>query len=230
MTSSVPLDLLTWSPWQPLLECWKGDRVPRQPGLYRIRRIGHSDIDYIGQTGIGTMHLRSRLAMLKGIYGDVMPYNDPHTAGPALWAMRQKTGEAYEVSVVPVEGSTPWRKGMESLTIGLYRQEQKRSPTFNFGRMPSGYRKSSGNSAWIVEAGSDSEADRRTRPTRSTFLALRRSGVWEVIRMRKRGVDIDGRNGCQSPLLLRHLDLLMWGSIGFEASLSRDCSILARGK
>ena len=48
MTSSVPLNLLEWSSWQPLLGCWKGDRVPRQPNLYRIRRIAHSDIDYIG--------------------------------------------------------------------------------------------------------------------------------------------------------------------------------------
>src|ERR1043166_8492915 len=30
------------------------------------------------------MTLRARLGMLRGIYGPVMPYRDPHTAGPAL--------------------------------------------------------------------------------------------------------------------------------------------------
>ena len=35
------------------------------PSLYRIRRVGRADLDYIGQTGVG---LRRRLAMLSGIY------------------------------------------------------------------------------------------------------------------------------------------------------------------
>ena len=104
------------------------------PGLAVLavpNRFHAGHITYIGQTGTGTMNLRSRLAMLKGIYGDTMPYNDPHTAGPALWAMRRKSGKEYEVSVIPIEGPTPWRKGMEALAIGLYRQEHGRSPTFN---------------------------------------------------------------------------------------------------
>jgi hypothetical protein len=41
-------------------------------------------LDYIGQTGVS---LRRRLGMLKG--GMEMPYRDPHTAGPGLWALRQ---------------------------------------------------------------------------------------------------------------------------------------------
>ena len=52
-------------------------------GLYRIRRAGRDDLDYIGQTGL---RLRDRLAMLRGIYRDKMPYRDPHTVAPALWA------------------------------------------------------------------------------------------------------------------------------------------------
>jgi hypothetical protein len=57
-----------------------------EPGLYRIRRRGREDLDYLGQTGLT---LRQRVVMLRGVFGDVMPYRDPHTAGPGLWALRQ---------------------------------------------------------------------------------------------------------------------------------------------
>lgn len=91
--------------------------------------------------------LRARLGMLRGIYGSQMPYRDPHTAGPALWALHQLDARPFLVSIVPVEGSAPWRKGLECVAISLYRQERQRSPTVNFGRMPVGYRMSSGNNA-----------------------------------------------------------------------------------
>jgi hypothetical protein len=91
--------------------------------------------------------------MLKGIYGEVMPYNDPHTAAPALWAMRQETQLEYEVSVAPLAGDTAWRKGMEAVAISLQRKQHGKSPTFNFGRMPPEYSKSSGNSTKLVRAG-----------------------------------------------------------------------------
>jgi hypothetical protein len=55
--------------------------------------MGRGDVDYIGQTGMGTMTIRKRLRMLRGVYGELMPYRDPHTAGPALWALYHQTGE-----------------------------------------------------------------------------------------------------------------------------------------
>jgi hypothetical protein len=127
--------------------------TPSQPGLYRIRRAGRADIDYIGQTGAGTMTLRRRLGMLKAIYGDEMPYRAPHTAGPALWALLHGGGIPFEVSVAVVHGPDPWRKGLEALAISLYRQAEGRSPTVNFGRMPPGYRASSSNDARLVRSG-----------------------------------------------------------------------------
>ncbi len=149
----VQIDLPEWSPWVFLEGSWRGDRIPSSPGLYRIRRAGRTDLDYIGQTGMGSMTLRKRLAMLKGVFGDEMPYRDPHTAGPALWALRHATGEESEASVAVIEGSTPWRKGMEAVAIAKYRQEHGRSPTVNFGRMPKGYLMSSANNARLVAAG-----------------------------------------------------------------------------
>src|SRR5436190_5983999 len=52
---------------------------------------------------------------------------------PALWALRHSTNCDFEVSVVAISGNAPWRKGLEALAIGLYRQQHGRSPTVNFG-------------------------------------------------------------------------------------------------
>jgi hypothetical protein len=113
-----PADLLRSGPWRPLVTASRDPEIPASPGLSRIRRIGWDDLDYIGQTGMGTMTLRKRLGMLRGVYGELMPYRDPHTAGPALWALYHQTGEDFEVSVVPVEGTTQWRKGVEQEVAG----------------------------------------------------------------------------------------------------------------
>jgi hypothetical protein len=97
------------------------------PGLYRIRRAGRDDLDYIGQTGL---RLRERLRMLNGVYRSEMPYRDPDTVGPALWAQRQLGGEDYEASTCPVVGDARWRKALECVALAFYRQEYRRSPTF----------------------------------------------------------------------------------------------------
>lgn len=146
-----PRSLLAWTPWRPLLGASRDRSLPRSPGLYRIRRVGRDDLDYIGQTGL---NLVQRLSMLRGVFKEEeMPYGDPHTAAPALWALRHSTTCDFEVSVTPILGSTQWRKGMEAVAIALYRQGASRSPTVEFGRMPLGYAPSSGNSARLVAAG-----------------------------------------------------------------------------
>jgi hypothetical protein len=55
MTISVAaaIDLLPWIPWRLLQTAFKDVCIPRLPGLYRIRRAGGIDLDYIGQTGVG---------------------------------------------------------------------------------------------------------------------------------------------------------------------------------
>ena len=88
------LQALDWSPWLPLEGARRDPRIARLPGLYRIRSVETGRILYIGQTG---RTLRERLGALGGVYGDVIPYNDPHTAGPALWAHRIEFGETFEV-------------------------------------------------------------------------------------------------------------------------------------
>ena len=55
-----------------------------------------------------------RMGALKGVYGDEKPCNDPHTAGPALWAHRIEFGETFEVSVAPLEVDKADRMGREA--------------------------------------------------------------------------------------------------------------------
>src|SRR5262250_2074499 len=119
-----------------------GAAIPLVSGLYRVRRTGEESLDYIGQTGLP---LRRRLAMLAGVYRPEMPYRDPHTAAPALWALRDARGSMFEASVLPVAGDARDRKGLEALALALYRQNCGHSPTVNFGRILRGYRLSSGN-------------------------------------------------------------------------------------
>ncbi|MBD2560710.1 MULTISPECIES: hypothetical protein [Nostoc] len=145
--------IFSWSSWQPLNGCWRGSLIPNLPGLYRMRRVNRDDLDYIGQTGEGTMTLKKRLGMLRGVYKEEMPYRAPHTAAPALWALRHSSNCEFEVSVLPVQGTTRWRKGLEALAISLYRQKYSQSPTVNFGRMPVGYRMSTSNDFKLVQTG-----------------------------------------------------------------------------
>ena len=97
-----------WSPWQPLHGSWIGPGAPSTPGLYRIRRSGRDDLDYVGQT---SLPLKKRLAFLRGVYGPLMPYRAPHTVGPALWALIHSTACTFEVSTASVEGEAQTRLG-----------------------------------------------------------------------------------------------------------------------
>jgi hypothetical protein len=139
-----------WSAWLPLEQALAEPALSAEPGLYRIRRVGSSEIDYIGQTGVG---IRTRIRMLRGITGQEMPYRDPHTAGPALWALIHSSGCRFEVAGLPVSEGAQWRKGLEAVAIALYRQQTGRSPSVNFGRMPTGYLMSSGNNARLAASG-----------------------------------------------------------------------------
>jgi hypothetical protein len=143
-----------WTPWQPLEKSWLGSRLPTHPGLYRIRLVEEENgrMAYIGQSG---RSLKERIAALRSIYSDRMPYKAPHTAGPALWAWRQVIPHApLEVSVAPLpELPLVLRLGLECLALARYRQHGHGSPLCQFGRMPTGYAPSSGNDARLVVAG-----------------------------------------------------------------------------
>lgn len=117
--------------------------LPTEPGLYRVRHLDRDGLTYIGETG---RSLRGRVrALARGTYDDDMPYRDPHTAAPCLWAIRDQDGPAFEVSVAApaVATDTQQRKAMEDALIARYRRAVGESPTANFGRIIPGYRQSS---------------------------------------------------------------------------------------
>jgi len=159
MAVIMPSVLQRWSDWMPLRGAGRNQQVPALPGLYRVRRNGNGpEIDYIGQTGVS---VRGRLGQLNVLYRTEMPYNDPHTAAPALWALRHRDACDFEVSVTETPVAPPSRKilgtvnrkALEVVAITLYRSDYGRSPLANFGGMPAGYRKSTGNNKTLVESG-----------------------------------------------------------------------------
>jgi len=142
-----------WESFRALEGSWLGQALPACAGLYRIRLVeaGQSRVAYIGQSG----NLKERIGALRAIYRQFMPYRAPHTAAPALWAWRQLLPEShFEVSVAPFP-TVPrvMRLGLECLAIALHRQQTGQSPLANFGRMPAGYRASSGNDGRLVTRG-----------------------------------------------------------------------------
>ena len=92
---------LPWSPW---VSFSAGRQefllIPKEPGLYRIRPTGGNHLMYIGRTG---KMLHQKLAGLRQTLRrtDLMPWNDPHTEAPGLWAWRD--AESAVLSV-PGEG------------------------------------------------------------------------------------------------------------------------------
>jgi hypothetical protein len=56
-----------WEAWVPLAVAVASRQLPHRPGLYRIRRVRGWGLDYLGQTGMGTMTLRKRVSMLRGV-------------------------------------------------------------------------------------------------------------------------------------------------------------------
>ena len=140
---------LSWSEWHLFKQGLSSQAFPNVPGLYRVR-VTDAEVVYIGQTG---RNLRQRLGMLSRCYSVEMPYRAPHTAAPTLWALRDRDGVDFEVSVLPLDDEKTERLALEALAITIHRLDHGRSPIANFGGTIDGYRLSSGNSAALVASG-----------------------------------------------------------------------------
>jgi hypothetical protein len=71
-----------------------------------------------------------------------MPYNDPHTAAPSLWAWADAEHYRYEVSAAPVGLAERERKACECFLLWSYRLERRESTICNHGRFHPRYAKS----------------------------------------------------------------------------------------
>ncbi len=129
---------LNWSPWVSF-DAPSFSVIPVGPGVYRVRVVGHEALAYIGQTG---RDLRARLRDLRrNALADLMPYNDPHTAAPSLWAWRDAEGYQFECSAANVNLDTRGRLGLEAWLLWQHRLEHG-STLCNFGRFHPNYCKS----------------------------------------------------------------------------------------
>jgi len=140
---------LTWSEWVPFDEFSEKKAVlPAEPGIYRVRPVNGDYLMYIGQTG---RTLRQRLSELSKFWQipELMPYNDPHTAAPSLWAWRDATGLDFECSATPLPTTMDarTREMIECYFLWQYRLEYGSSTLCNFGRFHPNYRKSKDRSS-----------------------------------------------------------------------------------
>lgn len=121
---------LAWSNWEPL-RASPAPPLQNGPGLYRVRVAGRSQLAYLGQTG---RSLHERVAALRrGTYQVTPPWNDPHTAAPALWAWRVESALEYEVSCAPTTLSGQERQCFEDQLLYEYRTEVGESTLCNHG-------------------------------------------------------------------------------------------------
>jgi hypothetical protein len=157
---------LPWSPWVPFnADKHTFHEIPHEPGLYRIRPAGRDFLMYIGETS-RALHTRLNDLRQNLRRSDLMPWSDPHTEAPALWAWWVEWASAapgtvlpdpslededqpegagavmLECSAAPLDASTSGRKGMAGFLLYRYRQERRESPLCNFGRFHPRYRKS----------------------------------------------------------------------------------------
>lgn len=137
---------LPWTPWISFSRPSDFRDLPSSPGMYRIRALNGNTLFYLGETG---RSLRERLGDLRrNTMKDTMPYNDPHTAAPSLWAWRHAESVEFECSAAPValandqEEARRLREGLEFYLLWQYRLETGSSTQCNHGRFHARYVKS----------------------------------------------------------------------------------------
>lgn len=139
----------TWTTWVKLSDLQTGV-LPAMPGVYRIRPVNNECLVYLGQTS-RSLDRRVRVELSKTYLqaGDMMPFNDPHTAAQSLWVWNQEKGWDYECSVapIPVENIPPedrrrYLEGVESFLLWRYHSDMGESPLCNHGRFHPQYTRS----------------------------------------------------------------------------------------
>ena len=114
--------------------------LPTAAGIYRVRVRGQNQLAYIGQTG---RNLRERLSDLRrNTLAKDMPFNDPHTAAPSLWAWQDAEGYEYECSACITDLHAQHRQALECWLLWQCRVESGGSTLCNRGHFHPHYVKS----------------------------------------------------------------------------------------
>ena len=128
---------IKWSEWVPLYSdnfIYK-KYISTKPGFYRVRSSLCDGLVYIGQTGRSLRERTMTLRNHSGRNANNPPWNDPHTAAPALWAFRIENGFDYEVSVACAENiSYAQRQCTEDYLLFQHRFHFNASTLANHGR------------------------------------------------------------------------------------------------
>ena len=137
---------LRWTKWVRFSDGEFG-ALPDQAGFYRVRPIGMKRLMYIGQTGSS---LRDRLRTLaRETHREKMPFNDPHTAAPNLWAWKDASALEYECAAAPTRLPHRVRLAKECYLLWQYRLIRGESPLCSLGRFHPRYKKSRGRSSRV---------------------------------------------------------------------------------
>ena len=117
------LDLLgfNWSQWIPLespIQVYH-NHITKNPGLYRVRITHNRKLAYIGQTGRDLRERTRQLSSKVNNNQDNPPWNDPHTAAPALWAWKIENNYRYEVSVFAIDLETTSLSAVDAQIVGI---------------------------------------------------------------------------------------------------------------
>ena len=76
---------LSWTNWA-AFDGGEFKSLPTTSGIYRVRIFDQNRLAYTGETGL---KLRERLSDLRRkTLARKMPFNDPDTVTPSLWALR----------------------------------------------------------------------------------------------------------------------------------------------
>lgn len=147
---------LDWTAWVPFIG---GDfaTMPAGPGVYRVRVLSQSTLTYLGQTG---RSLRERLrALRRHTLAGEMPFNDPHTAAPSLWAWAHAEGYTYECSAAATSIELRERLALECWLLWKHRLATGSSVLCNHGQFHPRYTKSrnrsTGHRGGLIEQGAD---------------------------------------------------------------------------
>lgn len=164
---TVPIvhPVINWSEWTSLFPTRELGAIPEEPGIYLVSHESLSGVQYVGHS---RTDLHDRIwRMGNEIDSDEMPYRDPHTAAPCLWAIADKYDADFRVCWASIDrigeddqqsSFTSTRTigelatvnelvGLKAAYIAGYRFVSRQSPTANFGFMIPGYEQSGPSSS-----------------------------------------------------------------------------------
>ncbi|WP_179204629.1 AlbA family DNA-binding domain-containing protein [Halobacterium hubeiense] len=140
------LEEQNWSKWYSILPPDEQQIEYEGPGILRICHSKLSGIHYVGHTQDSVQNRVGSLGY--ELDSEEMPYTNPFSAAPCLWAIQQELGDEFFVSYYAIDEDQP-AEVLEDAYLALYRMTTAQTPTANFGRMFPLYSKSSSSARGI---------------------------------------------------------------------------------